>query len=856
MATRTQTEEIQLRIVASGNAAKKELAELSQTKAKLQRQVDGLNKKSKDYVATKRKLQAEIKATDQRMRKLRGEIDLNTMSMRDLRNRARDLKRVMDNMNPASPEWRRLNGDLQKVNGRMKQLRGTASSMKSTWGGMMNMVKGGIAAYAGIEGVRMLWRGATNAVKDYIKQQQSVAKVQQAIRSTGKAAGLSLKELRKEATALQKRTLFGDETILNDASAQLLTFTNIAGENFLRTQRVALDLSTVLDGDLKSASIQLGKALNAPVQNLSALSRSGIQFSVEQRALIKSLAESGRLAEAQVVILDELEKQYGGQAEAAALASGGWQQVGNILGDTSEAFGGLISALFNTDAMSAGMIETLSSLNEKLDNFTQTVKDGRQWLREWYNDSVTVRTGVQALGAVAKTVMLIVAQAFDAVIVQPIKGVMAAVKAVRAATSGEFGKARDILKQYGSDAADDWAEFGADVKAAWVDAYKEIRNPEPWKDLTENSQGAFNKMQNAAEQALAKARADIAEMQRLLGAGEGGTGAERGGEVNTSFDKEKLQKEIEERAELANVMYEFSRTQEELDIEAANAYYDRLNAMAVKHKVDTTSIEKARQEELDRIRGFYRSKNSKAEEITMQQGLQALSGGLDQIEGLMGEHAAGLKAFGLFKLAIDTATSISSAIAGASSAAAATGPGAPFALVGYITTMVASVVTAFVKAKKLISGADAPKFATGGVLNGKSHAEGGMAVVDENGVKQAEVEGGEAILPVSTTMANMPLISTMLQNPGKTLMPSPAVSVDTGSLNASIGRSMPSYANGGIYSGGDDVPEHQNDNMAVVQEMLRALPNVLKAEVSLRRFTDKEDDLADIKNYSDIRATT
>ena len=104
-----------------------------------------------------------------------------------------------------------------------------------------------------------------------------------------------------------------------------------------------MDLATRLDGDLKSASIQLGKALNDPIANLSALSRSGIQFSEDQKQVIKSLTESGRLAEAQTVILDELEKQYGGSAEAAAKAgTGGLKQLANSFGDLQEEFGKII----------------------------------------------------------------------------------------------------------------------------------------------------------------------------------------------------------------------------------------------------------------------------------------------------------------------------------------------------------------------------------------------------------------------------------------------------------------------------------------------------------------------------------
>ena len=181
------------------------------------------------------------------------------------------------------------------------------------------------------------------SVKAFDSQQKAIAQVEAGIISTGQAAGFTSQELQKMAQDLQGKTLFGDEVILKDATAQLLTFTNISGEQFARTQEAALNLATRLDGDLKSASIQLGKALNDPVANLSALSRSGIQFSTDQKEVINSLVETGRLAEAQTIILDELEKQYGGAAEAARLAGlGPFQALGMVLGDLSEEFGAII----------------------------------------------------------------------------------------------------------------------------------------------------------------------------------------------------------------------------------------------------------------------------------------------------------------------------------------------------------------------------------------------------------------------------------------------------------------------------------------------------------------------------------
>ncbi len=136
--------------------------------------------------------------------------------------------------------------------------------------------------------------------------------------------------------------------VAQNSTAQLLTFTNIAGKEFDRTQKMALDFATRTGGDLKSVSIQIGKALNDPITNLSALSKSGTQFSDDQKDLIKSLWKTGKQAEAQNMILEELEKQYGGSAEAAALAgSGGLTQLKNKLGDVQEQLGGLLFNIVN-----------------------------------------------------------------------------------------------------------------------------------------------------------------------------------------------------------------------------------------------------------------------------------------------------------------------------------------------------------------------------------------------------------------------------------------------------------------------------------------------------------------------------
>lgn len=200
---------------------------------------------------------------------------------------------------------------------------------------------GGIAKGIGAAfAARAVIKGVTKLTNLWDVQAQALAQVDQGLKTTGNTAGKTLKELEIQAAALQDKSIFGDEDILKNVTAQLLTFTNIAGKEFDRTQQAALDLSARLGTDLKSSSIQLGKALNDPVANLSALSRSGIQFSKEQKKVINALAKSGKMAEAQTIILDELEKQYGGSAEAARKAGkGGFKALGNTLGDLGEIIG-------------------------------------------------------------------------------------------------------------------------------------------------------------------------------------------------------------------------------------------------------------------------------------------------------------------------------------------------------------------------------------------------------------------------------------------------------------------------------------------------------------------------------------
>ena len=210
-----------------------------------------------------------------------------------------------------------------------------------------------------IDGVKGLFAGLTaglisNAVIDAtVKQEAALAQLEQRIKSTGGAAGFTTKELASFAGELQNVSTFGDEDLIG-AMSQLATFTNITGEEFKGATVAVANLSVAMDQDLKSSVLQIGKALNDPVAGLSALSRAGIQFNDDQKDLIKTLVETGDTAEAQRVILAELETQFGGSAKAARETFGGSiQGLKNAFGDLLEADGGLNDARSSIESLTS-----------------------------------------------------------------------------------------------------------------------------------------------------------------------------------------------------------------------------------------------------------------------------------------------------------------------------------------------------------------------------------------------------------------------------------------------------------------------------------------------------------------------
>lgn len=243
------------------------------------------------------------------------------------------------------------------------------------------------AAFAATTGV------IYTAISAYEESQTVVAQLEAVLKSTGGVAGITADEVLNLSSALQQQTTYGDEAITG-AQNLLLTFTSIGKDIFPQATKTVLDMSTALGQDLKSSSVQLGKALQDPILGVTALRRVGVNFNEQQQEVIKTLVESGHTLDAQKLILKELATEFGGSATAQAKTFSGQMTIlKNNVNDLQETIG-------------KGLIDTISSLGGGFDNVNKHIVSLNEYLTK-HKDILT---------AVAAT-LLIVALTFGGIFV-------------------------------------------------------------------------------------------------------------------------------------------------------------------------------------------------------------------------------------------------------------------------------------------------------------------------------------------------------------------------------------------------------------------------------------------------------
>jgi hypothetical protein len=341
---------VQIKLEIDGSQSKTELDNLTRKAQLLQTGLKEMKRGTDEYIAANK----ELREVNTRMTELRNDIGITGLSLNQLGKLSKQLSRELQDLTPGTEAFIAKTKEFQEVDGRLtglrREIRGVQDDLDNAGGGVGDFIKKAIG-FAGIQlGVEAVVSGlkelGTESIAEFEQAQNAAAQLEATLNSTGNAAGLTKDKLLDLSTALEGKTIFDGDAI-TQAQSVLLTFTKIKKGVYEEAVPAITDMATKLAGDgpadLKGATIQVGKALNDPIKGISALGKAGVSFSEDQKTMIKSLVETGDVAAAQTIILNELKTEFGGSAEAAAKAgTGPFKQFEVQIGNVKEGLGELI----------------------------------------------------------------------------------------------------------------------------------------------------------------------------------------------------------------------------------------------------------------------------------------------------------------------------------------------------------------------------------------------------------------------------------------------------------------------------------------------------------------------------------
>lgn len=194
-------------------------------------------------------------------------------------------------------------------------------------------------------------------VNNIAEAEHAQARLDAAFKNTGDTLGITSKQLDLFARRLSQSTEYSSNAV-KEAMAAVLANENVQGEVFQRTMTAAADVAAATGRDIVSTSRMIARALQDPVRGTMMLTRAQIVFTAEERKTIQALYEQGKALEAQKVILDIVEKRYGGTAKTMRNTLGGAiAGVKNALSDMFEATTSQIRPAINALNELAGVLQ-------------------------------------------------------------------------------------------------------------------------------------------------------------------------------------------------------------------------------------------------------------------------------------------------------------------------------------------------------------------------------------------------------------------------------------------------------------------------------------------------------------------
>jgi len=278
------------------------------------------------------------------------------------------------------------------------------------------------------------------AAKGAEEARQATQRLDQVLTSMGVPE--ATKRVSEYAEQLE-RTIAVDADVIKATQTKLATFSELtktveqAGGAFDRATLAALDLAAAGFGTAETNAIQLGKALQDPIKGITALAKSGVTFTEQEKDKIRVLVESNRMLEAQDIVLQAIEKQVGGTAQASASS---FAKMQFALAGIADTFGEMVLPAVDKFAVMLQKVSGFVQANQKLVGI------------------LTLAVGGLAVGILALNTALKIATAAQAAfnLVMSANPIVLAIAGVAALAAGLV-----YLEQKTRLVSESWRRFGA-----------------------------------------------------------------------------------------------------------------------------------------------------------------------------------------------------------------------------------------------------------------------------------------------------------------------------------------------------------------------------------------------------------
>lgn len=244
-----------------------------------------------------------------------------------------------------------------------------AAAMRAAW-------LAAAAALAALTlGMRKLVQVSKEAIEAANTQARAVIGMETVFKSMGRTTpGLS-EEMQALASSLQRVTNYGDEATIEGVKF-LGTYKDITDNLLPRSIKAMLDLAAATGRDTVQAANMLGKASMGMTGELR---RVGITVDKETYNL-KGYAG----------VLELIEQQFGGQAEAMRTAEGSYTALGNEVTEIKERFGELLKVRLGDTF--ENWAQSINKMNEGIANQIEIIKEEMAGVREeivWMGEATT-----------------------------------------------------------------------------------------------------------------------------------------------------------------------------------------------------------------------------------------------------------------------------------------------------------------------------------------------------------------------------------------------------------------------------------------------------------------------------------